>query len=408
MDAGRGDGRARAAAAVRAVRDRARAGRLRRSGAGSAASAPRSRWRRSSRCTRCSSTTRRRRAATRRSRSRARSASCTSSTPSRGGAGRSGGRWRRRSRSAATTSRSSRSPIEAAILLARRGRAALPALAGVGVAGAALLPLVLEQLDGEHGENVTAGASLAGRAKGVADELARGRARRGDRRSSSGWRARCCWPARRCCSSAARARAALLPAAVGGGGAALMLLAALAGADYLNNRNTLPVLVIAARDPGARVRRGPRRRRARRRRRAPCWLAATIGALIDPAHAREDWRGDSARTPRQRGASWSPRATRSRCSWYAPGLRAAPAASVRELAVVDHRPEARPAAAGRARRPARPRLHPRRDADARPPPDRPLPRRRAPAGHAARRSTRGSRTRLDPIRGAGGAMLLAR
>ena len=49
--------------------------------------------------------------------------------------------------------------IEAVILLARRGRAALPALAGVGVVGAGLLPLVLEQLGGGHSDNVTAGAA---------------------------------------------------------------------------------------------------------------------------------------------------------------------------------------------------------------------------------------------------------
>ena len=58
--------------------------------------------------------------------------------------------------------------IEAAILLARRGRAALPALAGVGVVGLGLLPLVLEQIGGGHSDNVTAGVGLAERAKGAA------------------------------------------------------------------------------------------------------------------------------------------------------------------------------------------------------------------------------------------------
>ncbi len=154
--------------------------------------------------------------------------------------------------------------IEAAILLARRGRAALPALAGVGVVGLGLLPLVLEQIGGGHSENVTAGVGLAERAKGAATSWLVGE--RGAAIDGLEWLVGALLVAGVVVLVVRRDwRAALLPAAVGGGGAALMLLVALFGADYLNNRNTIAVLDDRARDPGARVRARPARRGARGR-----------------------------------------------------------------------------------------------------------------------------------------------
>ena len=154
--------------------------------------------------------------------------------------------------------------IEAAILLARRGRAALPALAGVGVVGLGLLPLVLEQIGGGHSENVTAGVGLAERAKGAATSWLVGE--RGAAIDGLEWLVGALLVAGVVVLVVRRDwRAALLPAAVGGGGAALMLLVALLGADYLNNRNTIAVLDDRARDPGARVRARPARRGARGR-----------------------------------------------------------------------------------------------------------------------------------------------
>ncbi len=73
--------------------------------------------------------------------------------------------------------------IEAAILLARRGRAALPALAGVGVVGAGPAP-ARARADRRRAQRERDGGRRAGRAReGGGDELARGRAGRGDRRA---------------------------------------------------------------------------------------------------------------------------------------------------------------------------------------------------------------------------------
>ena len=90
-------------------------------------------------------------------------------------------------------------------------------------------------------------------------------------------------------------------------GAALMLLAAVGGADYLNNRNTSPVLAIVLAVPALGFAAGRAGRGA-----GGCRLhraaAATIGALIDPAHAREDWRG-AARDLRAPGGDRGPAPT---------------------------------------------------------------------------------------------------
>ena len=133
--------------------------------------------------------------------------------------------------------------IEAAILLARRGRAVLPALGGVALAGAALLPLLAEQLGGGHGDNVTAGAGLGERVKAAATSWLVGE--RGAAVENLEWLVGALMLGGVALVVVRRCRGAVLPAAVGGGAAALIGLAALGGADYLNNRNTLPALVIA-------------------------------------------------------------------------------------------------------------------------------------------------------------------
>ena len=96
-----------------------------------------------------------------------------------------------------------------------------------------------------------------------------------------------------------RTRAAILPAAVGGGAAALIGLAALAGADYLNNRNTLPALAIALAVPALGFAAGRRAGAALGAAACVAMAVATVGALTDPAHAREDWRA----TARDLGAA---------------------------------------------------------------------------------------------------------
>ena len=107
--------------------------------------------------------------------------------------------------------------IEAVVLLAVRGRGALPAVAGVAVVGAGLLPLVLQQLDGEHGENVTGTAEPRRAGARRADELGGRRAGRSDRRPRvGGGRAargrRACSPSHgasgRCCGRRSSASAA--------------------------------------------------------------------------------------------------------------------------------------------------------------------------------------------------------
>src|SRR3954447_15082704 len=118
--------------------------------------------------------------------------------------------------------------IEAAILLARRRFAPV---AAVGAAGLALLPLVAQQLGGDHGENVTGGATLATRAKGVATSWIVGE--RGPAINGLEWAGGALVLAGvvlLIARGGTARRAALWPAVVGGGGAALMLLAALAGA----------------------------------------------------------------------------------------------------------------------------------------------------------------------------------
>jgi mannosyltransferase len=246
--------------------------------------------------------------------------------------------------------------IEAAILLARRGRPMLPALGVLALAGAALLPLLSEQLGGGHSDNVTAGAGLPGRLKGAATSWLVGE--RGAAVENLEWLvgalllaaiALLLWR-----GSRTERRAATLPAWVGGGAVALMVLAALAGADYLNNRNTLPALAVALAVPalGLAVERAPR---------AGAWLGAatcaalavaTVGALLDPAHAREDWRA----TARELG----PEPTGGRAvvvvpafadvplRWYRPTLEPAgsPGVVATELAVVLSDPDRNPLAPG--------------------------------------------------------------
>ena len=201
------------------------------------------------------------------------------------------------------------------------------------------------------------------------------------------------------------ARDALLPAAVGGGGAAMMLLAALAGADYLNNRNTLPVLVILLAIPALGFAAG---RAGAALGAATCAVlaAATVGALIDPAHAREDWR-DTARALRGGEEVVIDPRNAIALQWYEPGLRAAPAASVPELAVVLTDPKRDPLPPGALDAPPAPGFSPAvtrtRDRIL-------IARYRAAAPQPVTREAVDAwvRTRLDPIRGARGAILLTR
>jgi hypothetical protein len=62
-------------------------------------------------------------------------------------------------------------------------------------------------------------------------------------------------------------------------------------------------------------------------------LTATIGALIDPAHAREDWRS-AARKLTAPAVLVTPAYQSIPLRWYAPQLHPVPSATTRELDVV--------------------------------------------------------------------------
>jgi mannosyltransferase len=227
--------------------------------------------------------------------------------------------------------------IEAVVLLARRRWAPV---AAVGVVGLGLLPLITEQLGGDHGENVTGGAALAGRVKGVATSWAVGE--RGPPVNGLEWVAGALLVAGVVVLLLrGERRAALWPAVVGGGGAALMLVAAVGGADYLNNRNTIPVLAIVLAIPALGFAAG----------RLGAWLgaaacvalgAATIGVLVDPAHAREDWRGAARALRGTPAVVVSPPFEATPLRWYAPDLDEAPAPTADRLAVVITDPDRNP------------------------------------------------------------------
>jgi hypothetical protein len=228
--------------------------------------------------------------------------------------------------------------IEAVILLSRRGRAALPALAGVAVVGAGLLPLIVQQLDGTHGENVTGGAALGPRIRAALTSWAVGE--RGAVIEGLQYLAGALLVAGAVLVVVRRDRRALLPAAVGLGGAALMVVI---GADYLNNRNTLPVLVIVLAIPALGYAAG-RAGAALGVAACAALLAATIGVLTDPAHAREDWRGVAEATRGADAVIVAPPFNATPMRWYAPGLQPTQGATVDELAIVVHDPDRDPLA----------------------------------------------------------------
>ena len=269
--------------------------------------------------------------------------------------------------------------IEAAILLARRGRAVLPALGVVALAGVALLPLLARQIGGDHTDNVTGGTGLAERVKGAATSWLVGE--RGAAIDNLEWLVGALLLAGVGLVVIHRTRAAVLPAVVGGGGAVLIGLAAVGGADYLNNRNTVPVLAIALAVPALGFAAG---RAGAALGAAACLAlaAATIGALIDPAHAREDWRA----TARDLGAApaviVAPPYADVPLRWYRPALQPSPpqGVEVRELAVVLSDPDRNPLPPGALDAAPVPGFTPAGIAAARPHADRPLPRADTAAG----------------------------
>ncbi|MGZ8649532.1 MAG: glycosyltransferase family 39 protein [Solirubrobacteraceae bacterium] len=234
--------------------------------------------------------------------------------------------------------------LEALVLLVRRRREALPALALIGLAGAALAPLLLHQRGGSTADNVTAGADFAERAKGAATSWLVGE--RGAAIANLEWviggllvlavgllalRA-----------SSEERRAAGLVAAIGGGALALVLLAALAGSDYLNSRNTLPLLVALLAVPAVGLGARAAGSLGEGLTVAVCaaMLAAVLSAGFDDDHARHNWRG----VARELGAApaggrmvvVAPSANELPMTWYLPRLaRVGPAgARVSEIAVV--------------------------------------------------------------------------
>jgi len=295
--------------------------------------------------------------------------------------------------------------IEAAILLARRGRTVLPALGGVALAGAALLPLLAEQVSGDHTDNVTAGVGLAERVKGAATSWLVGE--RGAAIDNLEWLVGALLLAGVVLVVVHRTRAAVLPAVVGGGAAALIGLAALGGADYLNNRNTLPVLTIALAVPALGFATGRRAGAALGAAACVAMAVATIGALTDPAHAREDWRATARALPPEAAVVVVPAYADVPLRWYRPALEPAPAAGVEvnELAVVLSDPDRNPLPPGALDAAPVPGFTP---AGTRTRDRMLIARYRAAAPQLVRPDVVGewARARLDAARGASGAALL--
>ncbi len=231
--------------------------------------------------------------------------------------------------------------LEALALLWTRRRAALPAVAAVAVVGAALTPLLLEQRSSGVAENVTAGVGLAERAKGVPTSWLVGE--RGAAVSNLEWLLAALMVAALALLafrvSAQERRAAALAALVGGGGLAALMAAALAGSDYVNNRNTVPFLVALLAVPAVALGAG----------RAGLVIAgllcagmllAIVTAALDPEHERHDWRT----TAKALGAApaggrvlvVAPGYNDVPLRWYRPEVAPLPAAGVRasELDVV--------------------------------------------------------------------------
>jgi hypothetical protein len=290
--------------------------------------------------------------------------------------------------------------IEAVVLLARRRFAAV---AAVGAAGLALLPLLTQQLGGDHGQNVTGGAALAVRVKGVATSWVVGE--RGPAVNGLEWIGGALLVAGAVLLLArGPRRAALWPAVVGGGGAALMLLAAGAGADYLNNRNTIPVLAIVLAIPALGFAAG---RLGAALGALACIVlgASTIGALVDPAHAREDWRGAARALRGTPAVIVSPPFEAIPLEWYAPGLHPVAAATPRELAVVVTDPDRNPLPPGALAGPPSPGFSPHGTTKL----NRVLiARYRAGRPQPVQGIDAWARSRLGPTRGGAGAVLLGR
>ena len=296
--------------------------------------------------------------------------------------------------------------IEAAILLARRGRAALPALGGVALAGAALLPLLAEQIGGDHAGNVTAGAGLGERVKAAATSWLVGE--RGAAIDNLEWLVGALLLAGVALVVRRRERAAILPAAVGGGAAALIGLAALGGADYLNNRNTLPRS--RSRSPSPRSGSPPGGARAPRSAPPPASRCSS------PRSARSPIPRTRARTgapPRATSAprppwSWRRPTPTCRCAGTGrPSARRRPRAWGERAGRRPQRPRAQPAAAGALDAPPAPGFTP---AGTRQHDRMLIARYRAATPQVVRPDAVGAwaRTRLDAGRGAGGAALLVR
>ena len=287
--------------------------------------------------------------------------------------------------------------IEAAILLWRGRRAAV---AAVVVIGAALLPLLHEQLRGDHADNVTQGVGLATRTQGVVTAWIVGE--RGAAIDNLEWLGGALLIAG--AVLAIRRREALMPALVGGGGAALMLLTALGGADYINNRNTIPVLAIVLALPALGFAAG---RLGAALGALACVVlgAATIGALIDPAHAREDWRSAARALAPAQAVVVSPPFEATPLEWYAPRLRADPAATATELAVVVTDPDRDPLPPGALDAPPAPGFRPAGTTEH----GRILiARYRASSPQPAGDVGAWARVHLGPTRGGAGAVLLGR
>ena len=199
-------------------------------------------------------------------------------------------------------------------------------------------------------------------------------------------------------------RPALWPAVVGGGGAALMLLAALGGADYLNNRNTIPVLAIVLALPALGFAIG---RLGAALGVVACLVlgAASIGALIDPAHAREDWRSTAKALRGTQAVIVAPPFEAIPLRWYAPDLNQVPATSATTLAVVVTDPDREPLAPGALATPPAPGFTPAGTTQE----DRILiARYRAPAPQPVQGADAWGRSHLGAVRGGAGAVLLGR
>lgn len=213
---------------------------------------------------------------------------------------------------------------QAAILLRRHGRSALPGLAPPAIAGLALAPLVAAQADNRV--DWVSGTSLAGRIADVAKHWTAGEF--GTPVDAAGALALALLAAGVVLGLGAPRGRRLAAAALVA--MALPVVLALAGADYVLDRYLIaalvPLLAVAAAGCASRPAAGVAL--------ALLFCAFTLDTAADDRLHREDWRGVARTLPAASVVVATPDADRP-LRWYAPGVRPVTAAvSTRDVVLL--------------------------------------------------------------------------